>query len=104
MSAPRIETRIALMALVEVSWEGEDGTRAHVSASMENRSASGACIRLRKPISVGARVKIRRQWEEFSGFAVYCRRDRMEYVVGMKRNIEANFGSDVSPTSGKLEN
>jgi hypothetical protein len=39
------------------------------------------------PISVGAKLKIKWQREEFSGIAKYCRRDEGDYVLGIQREV-----------------
>jgi hypothetical protein len=85
MSVRRSEPRTALMALVEVSWREANGDSHEAIAKLENRSLSGACIRLKALIRVGSRVRIRRPWEEFSGITKYCRRDGSDYVLGIQK-------------------
>ncbi len=55
---------------------------------MENTSISGACIRVRKQIDVGAKLRVQWRWEEFSGVARYCRKDGMDYLVGIQRDAK----------------
>ena len=55
---------------------------------MEDTSPSGACIRLKMPIGVGAIVKIKSHREEFSGTTRYCRREGGDYVLGIHRNVK----------------
>lgn len=78
-----------MMAMVEVSWEELDGTsHGAIRARMEDMSRSGACIRMNTAISVGATVWIKRPWEEIAGVTKYCRRDGMDYVLGIQRILE----------------
>jgi len=81
----RAEPRTALIAAVEISLEGPAVVELNSSARMEDRSPSGACIRVKTPIQVGAKVKVRGRWERFCGIAKYCRRDGWEYLVGIHR-------------------
>jgi hypothetical protein len=86
MSVNRAELRTALYAMAEVSWEDQNGTSHDETARFEDRSVSGACLRVKTPISVGSKVKIKWRWEVFSGVAKYCRPDGVEYVLGIERN------------------
>jgi hypothetical protein len=81
----RAEPRTALIAVVEIALEGQAGAQQNASARMEDRSASGACVRVKAPIQVGANVKVSGHWERFSGVTKYCRRDGWEYLVGIQR-------------------
>lgn len=84
------ELRTAVMILVEVSWKDQSGNSQTVSARMEDKSAGGACIRLKMAVGVGIRLKIQSKWESFSGIAKYCRSEGREYVVGLQRDIPVN--------------
>jgi len=55
---------------------------------MENTSNSGACIRVKKRIDVGAKLRVQSRWEEFSGVARYCRKEGIDYVVGIQRDAK----------------
>jgi hypothetical protein len=78
-----------MMAMVEVSWEEPDGSKHRpIRARMEDTSRSGACIRVNTAISVGATVWVKRPWEEIAGVTKYCRRDGMDYVLGIQRILE----------------
>jgi hypothetical protein len=84
------ELRTAVMILVEVSWKDPAGNLQTVSARMEDKSAGGACIRLKTAIESGSRLTIQSQWDSFSGVAKYCRREGREYVVGIQRDTPVN--------------
>jgi hypothetical protein len=86
MGGIRAEPRTALIAQVRVSWEEQDGHHLDTPAKMEDTSHSGACIRIRKPIDVGTRLRVRSYREEFSGIARYCRRDGVDYILGIQRS------------------
>jgi hypothetical protein len=77
-----------MMALVRVCWEDQSGTPRDSSARMEDRSPSGVCIRLRTPIDVGSKLRIDSLREQFHGIARYCRKDGVEYVLGIQRDAE----------------
>ena len=82
------EPRVAVMIVVEVSWVDQRGTLQAGRARMENKSAGGACIRIRTPIELGSKLKIQWRWEQFSGIAKYCLSDRTEYLVGIQRDTK----------------
>ena len=73
MSTAAREARIAVMMLVEVSWDDAEGRLQRSSARMEDKSLSGACIRLKKPVPVGAKLKVQSRSEQFAGVVKYCR-------------------------------
>jgi hypothetical protein len=83
-TAPR-ESRIAVMMLAEVSWEDATGKLLSAPARLEDRSLSGACIRMKKSVEVGTKVKVHGRFEEFSGVVKYCRSEDWDYVVGVQR-------------------
>ena len=85
MSSVRAELRTAVIAMVEVSWQERDGSLMDSHARVEDRSPSGACIRVKAPIRVGARVNVKWRWEEYQGIARYCRSDAGEYLLGIQR-------------------
>src|SRR5277367_2045549 len=82
------EQRSAVMVLVDASWEDQNGTLQTTRARMENRSTSGACVRVARAIDVGAQLRIRSHWEEFTGVAKYCRLDGKEFLVGIQRDLQ----------------
>jgi hypothetical protein len=84
------ERRTPVMILVEASWEDQNGILETVSGRMEDRSAGGACLRLKTRVQVGARLGIQWRWEQFTGIARYCRREGNEYVVGIERETAEN--------------
>src|SRR5271165_3066425 len=79
------EPRSAVMIVAEAWWEGPDGILQRGPARIVNKSISGACIRVKSRIEVGARLRIQSRWDEFSGTARYCRSDGQEYLVGIQR-------------------
>lgn len=85
MSTAARENRIVLMMLAEVSWEDATGKLLTAPARLEDKSLSGACIRMKKPVEVGAKLRVRGRFEEFSGIVRYCRSEDWDYLVGMQR-------------------
>jgi hypothetical protein len=80
------ELRTAVMILVDATWDDREGTSHKVSARMEDKSAGGACLRVKAPVEVGAMLTIRWRFEEFSGICKYCRCEGREYVIGIQRD------------------
>jgi hypothetical protein len=85
MSTAAREGRIAVMMLAEVSWEDATGKLLSAPARLEDKSLSGACIRMKKSVEVGAKLRVRGRFEEFSGVVKYCRSEGWDYVVGLQR-------------------
>ena len=85
-----------MMAVVEVSWEDQCGTRHTSSAKLEDTSPSGACLRVKVPVAIGSAMKVNSYRERFSGTTRYCRTDRREFVVGVQKDKNVNrFLTDV---------
>jgi hypothetical protein len=105
MSTPVREARTAVMIVVEVSWDNPGGKVRSISARMEDKSLSGACLRVKTPIDLGAKLRIRSRFEQFSGVVRYCRRENWDYVVGIQRektdsqSTSAPAGTDVQVKS-----
>ena len=86
-----------MMALVEVSWEDQFGTRHTSSAKLEDTSPSGACLRVKVPVAIGSAMKVNSYRERFSGTARYCRTDRRDFVVGLQKDKNVNrFPTDIA--------
>ncbi len=79
------EPRSAVMIVAEAWWEGADGILQRGPVRIVNKSTSGACVRVKSRIDVGARLRIQSRWDEFSGTARYCRSVGQEYLVGIQR-------------------
>ena len=89
MSTAARESRIAVMMLAEVSWEDATGKLLSAPARLEDKSLSGACIRMKKQVEVGAKLRVRGRFEEFCGVVKYCRSEGWDYVVGVQREAGA---------------
>jgi hypothetical protein len=87
MSAATPEFRTPVMTVVDLSWEDSAGAVQTSRARMEDKSPGGACIRVKKPIDVGAKLRIQWRFDHFSGTTKYCRRDGTEFLVGMQRDL-----------------
>ena len=85
MEGRSVEPRTALWAVAEVSWEDHTGTSNRIPATLEDTSASGACIRVKSPITVGSKVTVKWHREQFSGIARNCRNDGREFLLGVRR-------------------
>lgn len=85
MVEKRAESRIPLMARVDVLWGDADGTPRIAPAILEDKSASGLSVRIKTSIRVGAHVTVRWGSEQVTGIITNSRRDRAEYIIGVKR-------------------
>ena len=79
-----IEPRTVIWAIAEVSWEDNDGVYK-VRGTLEDTSRSGACVRVKRPFTIGSRVTIKWQREQFSAITRNCRRDGYDFLLGVKR-------------------
>jgi hypothetical protein len=86
MSGAMPESRNAVKILVEASWQDEAGALQVAPAWIENKSAGGACIRVKTQIGVGSNLSIQGRWEQISGTAKYCRSVGKAYLVGIQRD------------------
>lgn len=80
------EPRTRVMIAVEAWWQDKNGSVRAVAARMENRSESGACIRIGVPVAVGARLGIRGRWDQFTGTARYCIPNEGAFLVGIEKD------------------
>lgn len=81
-----------MWALAEVQWERTPGVLCRLPATIEDTSHSRACLRVDTPISVGTRLTVKWQWEQFSAIARNCRRDGAEFLCGVQRDGERRDG------------
>ncbi len=74
------------MTVVEVLWVDEAGTPRITPGKLEDKSRSGASIRIKEPIGAGSMLTLRWHRGQCSGTVRYCHRDRTEYVLGFQRD------------------
>ncbi len=86
MSEKRAEFRIPLMARVEVLWGDEDGTPRVAPGTLEDTSHRGMSARMKNAIPIGSHVTIKWGNEQVSGTVTNCRREKLGFVLGMKRD------------------
>jgi hypothetical protein len=86
VSEKRIEFRIPLMARVDILWGDDDGTPRVAPATLEDTSHGGMSARMKNAIRAGSHVTIKWGSEQVSGTVTNCRREKAEYVLGMKRD------------------
>jgi hypothetical protein len=84
MGIRRKNPRVFLLAKVEVLWVDDTGNPRVAPATVEDRSRGGVSIRIDTPVSVGTKLTITWQGEQFSGTVTHSRRDRSEYIVGVE--------------------
>jgi hypothetical protein len=79
-----------LWAVAEVFWQDPAGAVNRVPGTLEDTSPSGACIRLKTPIAVGARLTVKWHREHFPAVARNCRSDGREFLLGVRREPAAS--------------
>jgi len=89
MDGPIIEPRTALRGVAEAFWQDQAGAVNWAPATLQDTSPSGACIRLKTPIPVGARLTVKWHREDFSAVARNCRSDGREFLLGVRREPTA---------------
>ncbi len=62
-----LSRRKVMWAVAEITWEDDGGTSFRVPAILEDTSRSGACIRVKRPVTIGSRLTIKWHREQFSG-------------------------------------
>src|ERR1700749_1963175 len=89
MDGRNIEPRTVLWAVAEVSWQDPTGAPNRAPATLEDTSPSGACIRLKTPISIGSRLMARWTKEQFFAIAKNCRSDGHDFLLGVCRDADS---------------
>jgi hypothetical protein len=87
MAEKRTESRIPLMARVDVLWADADGTPRVSPATLGDKSHGGLSVRMNNAIRASSHVTIKWGDQEISGSVTNCRRDKTQYVVAVKRSI-----------------
>ena len=90
MDVRELEPRTVMWAVAEVFWEDSSGAPNRVSATMEDTSRSGACVRVKRSFDIGSRVTIKWHREQFSAIAKNCRSDGRDFLVGLRRDADRN--------------
>lgn len=104
MDGRNLEPRTVLWAVAEVFWEDPAGIPYREPATMEDTSPSGACIRLKTPISVGSKLVVKWQREQFSAVARNCRRDGRDFLLGLRRDpLQLQTGVPAKPSTPPRE-
>jgi hypothetical protein len=78
------------MVRVDVLWGDDDGTPRVAPAKLEDRSHGGLSVRMKDAIPVGSKITIKWGSEQVSGTVTNSRRERTEYVIGIKRDTSEN--------------
>jgi hypothetical protein len=97
MDGRYIEPRKVMWAVAEIIGEDDSGTSFRVPAILEDTSLSGACVRIKRPLTVGSRLIIKWHREQFSGIARNCRKDGGDFLLGVWR--ETGIVSATRPVS-----
>jgi len=104
MDGRDIEPRTAIWAVAEVSWEDKSGASNHAPATLEDTSPSGACLRVKTPITVGSELTVKWHREQFSAIARNCRRDGGDFLLGVHRQTSAPRAQSASAKQEAKQN
>ena len=80
------DRRTAVMIVALASWQDPSGMLQTVPARIEDRSLRGACLRLKRPVIVGSKLKVETHREHFFGVSKYCRTEGLDFLVGIQRD------------------
>jgi hypothetical protein len=75
------------MARVDVLWGDVDGTPRVTPATLEDKSPSGLSFRMKESIPVRTHITVKWGNEQVSGTVTNCRRQKVDYLLGVKREI-----------------
>ena len=84
MDERRSEQRLLCSDLISVTWIKHRGSRATITANLENVSASGACIQVDTPIRKGAILELVHGKHRLRGKVRYCLFQQIGYYVGVQ--------------------
>ncbi len=91
-----------MWARAEVSWDDTAGQPCRATATIEDTSRSGACLRLHSPVRIGSRLTVKWHREQFSAIAKNCRPDGPQFLLGVRR--DPNTVTRLSTTAKTGEN
>jgi hypothetical protein len=94
VSEKRAEFRIPLMARVDILWGDVDGTPRVAPATLEDTSHGGMSVRMKDAIQVGSHITMKWGGEQVSGTVTNCRREKNEYILGIKRDADKDRDRD----------
>lgn len=83
MSEQRSEVRKVVFCSIQLEYEDTAG-KHKLAGVLEDRSPSGAGIRLRKPIEPGMAVQVSGPRQDFTGVVQHCRREGYTYFAGLR--------------------
>jgi hypothetical protein len=91
MGDQRTHHRTNILARAEAIWADSVGTLHVAPAMLEDTSPGGACLRLKEPIRVGSKVRIKWHRGQFCGIVRHVKRQDSDYIVGVERDERAAF-------------
>jgi PilZ domain len=83
VSEQRSEIRKVVFCSIQLEYEDTAG-KHKLAGVLEDRSPSGAGIRLRKPIEPGMAVQVSGPRQDFAGVVQHCRREGYTYFAGLR--------------------
>ena len=86
-----------MWAVAEISWKDDRGTSFRVPAILEDTSQSGACVRMKRPLAVGAHIMVKWHREQFLAVTRNCRADGRDFLLGVCREAEIASATKSAP-------
>ena len=97
MDGRSIEPRKMMWAVAEITWKDDSGTSIRVPAILEDTSQSGACVRMKRPLAVGAYIMVKWHREQFLAVTRNCRVEGGDFLLGVRREAEIATKSKAAP-------
>src|SRR5271157_4005253 len=92
MNERRSEVRNMCADMVEVRWNDRTtGKTRHMTALLEDISASGACLQLETAVPVGAEMRWESPNHQFVGHVRYCTYREIGYFAGVEFEAGAKW-------------
>ena len=83
MGERRSEIRRDVFCAIDIEYHNVVGVQ-RLTGVLEDRSPSGAGIRLRAPLELGVTVQVSGPRQYFSAIVQHCRRDGYTYFAGLR--------------------
>ncbi len=72
------------MARVDILWMDGEKTPRVSPATIEDRSRGGVSVRMKNAIEVASHITIKSGTLQISGIVTNCRRQKIEFIVGVR--------------------
>jgi hypothetical protein len=84
MGERRFDLRLPVEESVDLLWQDRAGQSQSSASILADISVSGAAVRVRSPVQVGAKVSFGFQNQTLVGKVKHCARQRASYLLGIE--------------------